>query len=122
MTCLNCSTENTDGRKFCRECGRLMVHYCQKCGFANSLHDNYCGGCGVNLSDKQVTAGDDHMKSPAVPGNYGSYSDDDIKELISEQSQSKKKQKKKKEKPAVSQDVLDNIFDSDATGSGEKEG
>ncbi len=122
MTCFNCTAENADGRKFCRECGQRMVHYCQKCGFANALDDKYCGGCGMHVTEKEEVTDSEVLTPVPLTGNVGAYSDADMEELISEQSESKKKRKKEKETPAVSQDILDNIFDSGSADSEEKEG
>ncbi len=121
MTCLKCTTDNEYGRRFFRECGELMVTACQKCGFANAVNDKYCGGCGMQLAAQEDTADHETLSSISIIGHGTAYSDADMEELISEQSESKKKRKKDKKTPAVSQDVLDNIFDSGTADSGEKE-
>lgn len=116
MRCQKCSTENSEKRKFCSECGALIAAYCRHCGFANSLTDKYCGGCGLNLSeimmpDKHGASGSQTSEKPS-----GKYSADDINELFQEKSEKAVKEQKKKksgEAEPVSQDFLDSIFDSD---------
>lgn len=116
MDCLKCSTKNSEGRKFCSECGSLIVNFCRKCGFVNSLTDKYCGGCGVNLVNIKASGGKEDIPLEPSDGTFGKYSINDIRELIDENSQkqdSKPKKKEIKEGEEVSQDMLDTIFDSD---------
>lgn len=115
MQCLKCSTENSEGRRFCRECGLPIVNFCQKCGFHNSLIDKYCGGCGAHLVGINIPVSRENISSKVPAGVINKYSADDISELIDVLSQEKDKKVKKKETKEhdeVSQDLLDNIFDS----------
>ena len=48
--CSACKAENTDGRKFCGECGAPIATPCASCGFANEGAAKFCGGCGKPLS------------------------------------------------------------------------
>jgi class 3 adenylate cyclase/tetratricopeptide (TPR) repeat protein len=49
MRCPNCQTENRDGRRFCAQCGVLILPKCAACGFANEPGEKFCGGCGAPL-------------------------------------------------------------------------
>jgi len=114
MNCPKCSTSNADPRKFCRECGALIVTYCPRCGFSNTPNDKFCGGCGINLADMSVPAQQcgRQGETAMVPGKY-SY--EDITELVQGQTQKKVPGQKKKEMKttdSVSQDLLDSMFDS----------
>jgi class 3 adenylate cyclase/tetratricopeptide (TPR) repeat protein len=46
MKCPKCRTENTDARKFCRECGLSFSQSCSECGYENLIGDKFCGKCG----------------------------------------------------------------------------
>lgn len=109
MRCPSCAAENSDIRKFCRECGFRIAVHCRKCGFPNSLDDKYCGGCGIDLSVMESS----EASGRAAPGQYSS---EDLTELLSDRPQKGEKQARKKtlkETDTVSQDFLDDIFDSD---------
>ncbi len=56
MRCPQCRAENHEGRRFCAECGALLVGRCASCGFSNEPGANFCGGCGAALA------------RPAAPG------------------------------------------------------
>jgi hypothetical protein len=118
MLCYKCNIENTEGRKYCRECGSLIVQFCLKCGFSNHLTDKYCGGCGESLTHiltpESIKVAPD--ASPKMPA--GKYSKEDISELFQKADQ---KIVKKKETQEASQDVLDNIFSSDKNDSDTQE-
>jgi hypothetical protein len=49
MKCPKCQTENSDHRKFCRECGAKLLRLCQSCSAENLPGDKFCGECGHNL-------------------------------------------------------------------------
>jgi hypothetical protein len=115
--CPNCSAENAEARKFCRECGSLIVVFCAKCGFANTQQDRFCGGCGTNLSDTTTTKPSESIPLPASSQAYSAY---DINELVDDTSQAEEKPKKQKTKPEtdkVSQDLIDSIFGPEETDS-----
>ena len=50
MICPNCAASNTDGRKFCLECGTRLAAGCPACGAQNDASAKFCGECGVALS------------------------------------------------------------------------
>src|ERR1700730_894035 len=49
MRCQNCSTENSEGAKFCIQCGNPFQRLCQKCGFGNPPEARFCAQCGAPL-------------------------------------------------------------------------
>lgn len=120
LICSKCKSENSDRRKFCRECGALIANFCRKCGFHNSFGDKYCGGCGTSMSPGQLGtaplpegAGEN---TPSAAGILTSakYTAEDIKELIDSQPDKKEKKIKKKETAEageLSQDALDRMFE-----------
>ncbi len=114
INCNKCSAQNTESRKFCRECGTLMVLYCQQCGFGNLQNDKYCGGCGINLSE-MIMPDRQPLQQTQTPAGTGKYSSDDISELMQEKTIKTAPADRKKEikgTDAVSQDMLDSIFDA----------
>jgi hypothetical protein len=121
MLCYKCNTENTGGRKYCRECGSLIVRFCLKCGFGNHLTDKYCGSCGESLTHIITTESIEVAPdaSPQMPA--GKYSKEDISELFRKADHKMVKTKEKKETQEASQDVLDNIFSSDKNDSDTQE-
>ena len=50
MICSNCAASNTEGRKFCLECGTRLAAGCPACGAQNDASAKFCGECGVALS------------------------------------------------------------------------
>ena len=50
MKCPQCSTDNSETRKFCRECGEKLLLECPKCNYENLPGDKFCGDCGFDLS------------------------------------------------------------------------
>ena len=50
MKCPQCSAENSETRKFCRECGEKLVLKCPKCNSENLPGDKFCGDCGCDLA------------------------------------------------------------------------
>ncbi|MEW6107577.1 MAG: zinc ribbon domain-containing protein [Nitrospirota bacterium] len=124
MYCLNCSIENSEGRKFCRECGSSIMNLCRKCGFINSLTDKYCGGCGTGLQSHKKPASEDSMSPDESLEISGKYSKDDISELFDRQSKSRDKDAKKKDTKdtdEVSQELIDLIFGPDDKEKTEKD-
>jgi class 3 adenylate cyclase len=49
MRCSNCKTENSEGLKFCNECGAALKKPCPSCGFENAPASKFCGQCGAAL-------------------------------------------------------------------------
>ena len=50
LICPNCSTENTAGSKFCRECAAPLSAGCPNCGFVNLPNSKFCSECATPLS------------------------------------------------------------------------
>ncbi len=49
MQCPRCHAQNSEGRRFCAECGTSLGRACRSCGFANEPEAEFCGGCGERL-------------------------------------------------------------------------
>lgn len=117
--------ENSERRKFCSECGSLIINLCPRCGFHNSLIDKYCGGCGAHLIGINTPVSRESISSKVTAEVINNkYSTADISELIdvlSQENDKKVKKKEVKEKDEISQDLLDNIFDSKDGEINEKE-
>lgn len=94
MRCPRCNTENSESRRFCRECGSFIANTCRSCGFNNSLTDKYCGGCGTNLLET-TAPGKKGIVSQMSQKGSGKYSSEDITELIEEDTGQKKRDIKK---------------------------
>lgn len=68
MLCQRCSAENSEGRRFCAQCGAPLPQPCPACGFANNPGDRFCGGCGKPLGQAADAA---PPPSPAAsPGEH----------------------------------------------------
>jgi class 3 adenylate cyclase/tetratricopeptide (TPR) repeat protein len=50
MRCSKCAAENREGRKFCAECGTVLILRCPSCGAENEPAEKFCGECGASLS------------------------------------------------------------------------
>jgi len=50
MKCPKCQADNSETRKFCRECGVKLLLICSQCGSENLPGDKFCGECGHNLA------------------------------------------------------------------------
>src|SRR4029077_4769099 len=46
MQCPRCQAENSEGRRFCGDCGLSLALPCPSCGFVNEGSAKFCGGCG----------------------------------------------------------------------------
>ncbi|HEY93341.1 MAG TPA: zinc-ribbon domain-containing protein, partial [Dehalococcoidia bacterium] len=55
MKCPHCQTENSETRKFCRECGAKLINICPQCGTENPPEDKFCGECGQSLTELTAT-------------------------------------------------------------------
>lgn len=56
MDCPGCHAKNRDGRRFCAECGAVLVAACPICGTPNLPAEAFCGGCGKRFADDAVPA------------------------------------------------------------------
>jgi len=116
LICSKCKTNNSDRRKFCRECGALIANFCGRCGFQNSFGDQYCGGCGLLISAAASwpeAAREGATPAAAIPGS-AKYTAEEIKELIEAQAGRKEKKVRKKEAEdtgELSQEELDRMFE-----------
>jgi len=62
MKCPKCQFENTEGAKFCNECGNKLEVACPACGKINSLGSKFCNGCGHDLRRPTVAPPIDYSK------------------------------------------------------------
>ena len=49
MRCSNCGAENSEGNRFCGDCGAALAHRCARCGAYNPAGKRFCGDCGAAL-------------------------------------------------------------------------
>ncbi len=56
MTCPNCGTENSAGRRFCGACAAPLEQACPACGAANEPGMRFCGACAHPLDQGTATA------------------------------------------------------------------
>jgi class 3 adenylate cyclase/tetratricopeptide (TPR) repeat protein len=53
MLCSACGTENSQGKRFCTECGAPLASTCVTCGAALVGDEKFCGECGTAVSGPQ---------------------------------------------------------------------
>jgi class 3 adenylate cyclase/tetratricopeptide (TPR) repeat protein len=51
VVCSSCGTANSDGARFCNECGTPLALACASCGHAYRPGQKFCENCGTPLSD-----------------------------------------------------------------------
>src|SRR5215475_6780044 len=49
MRCPSCGCDNTQGLKFCEECGTQLLRVCPSCGQPVRPTAKFCGECGTTL-------------------------------------------------------------------------
>ncbi len=49
MKCPKCHTENPEKKKFCHECGAMLLALCSQCGVEILPSDKFCGECGKKI-------------------------------------------------------------------------
>lgn len=49
MRCLQCGSENREGRRYCAQCGAAVAVVCPDCKFLNLAAETFCGGCAKRL-------------------------------------------------------------------------
>src|SRR5213083_116582 len=61
MECPRCHYANTDGARFCGECGASLTRdvTCSSCGHANPAGQTFCNGCGHRLDESARSAARD---------------------------------------------------------------
>ena len=64
MRCSNCGAENSEGKRFCGDCGAALAHRCARCGADNPAGKRFCGDCGAAL---EATDGSAQRPSPPPP-------------------------------------------------------
>jgi len=64
MRCLKCQFENSEGAKFCNECGNPLEITCPKCGKANPPGSKFCNGCGQKVEKEEAV----EKKGPSIEG------------------------------------------------------
>jgi len=111
ITCGKCSASNSERRKFCSECGSLIVSFCKKCGFTNQVTNKYYGGCGVSLTAMDEAALEETREQPAT-GKYSAAEIRELTEFRSEKKDSKTKKKGETDADQMSQDAVNEIFNS----------
>ncbi|MBT4266045.1 MAG: AAA family ATPase [Deltaproteobacteria bacterium] len=62
MKCQKCESENSENRKFCRECGVKLLVICPECKSENLPVDKFCGECGGNLRKSSESSALDFEK------------------------------------------------------------
>jgi class 3 adenylate cyclase/predicted ATPase len=66
MRCSGCGFDNTEGTKFCGECGTPLASGCRHCGAENPPGFKFCGQCGQALTPGPAIA--DASRNRARPG------------------------------------------------------
>ena len=56
MRCSSCGFDNTEGIKFCGECGTPLASGCRHCGAENPPGFKFCGQCGQALTAAPAVA------------------------------------------------------------------
>src|SRR5215472_5210548 len=56
MRCSKCGAENPVSKKFCGDCGALLVNLCPKCRADNPAGKRFCGECGTALGASATVA------------------------------------------------------------------
>ena len=54
-TCPKCGHNNPADMKFCQKCRTSLTVSCRRCGSQNALTTEFCGNCGVKLSEATFT-------------------------------------------------------------------
>jgi len=53
---------NDGWRRYCGACGLALSPAC-KCGFVNTKHDRFCGGCGTTMGKPKPV----HLPAKTIP-------------------------------------------------------
>ncbi len=49
MECSACGAQNPEGKRFCADCGSVLVDLCPRCASVNPPGKKFCGECGTGL-------------------------------------------------------------------------
>src|SRR5215475_6747072 len=75
MRCPSCGFDNTQGLKFCEECGTQLLRACPSCGQQVRPTAKFCGDCGTPLTtggSPQAGATPKPARRKATHGTQGS--------------------------------------------------
>ena len=61
MRCRQCQATIHPGRRFCFNCGAVLIATCLACGHANQSTDKFCGGCGQPMTSSPTATRSDHI-------------------------------------------------------------
>ena len=67
MRCSKCGANNRESRKFCGQCGSVLVTSCPQCGACNEPSEKYCGDCGAALATSAKTRDDSQLRIIDTP-------------------------------------------------------
>ena len=68
MVCSSCQTENSEGSKFCRECGSALALRCPSCGSGYESGQKFCQECGSALAAPSTPSRGVEPRPAAVSG------------------------------------------------------
>jgi class 3 adenylate cyclase/tetratricopeptide (TPR) repeat protein len=54
MDCPRCGHGNTEGQRFCGDCGNALASACATCGSSNPPGQRFCGNCGAALTGAAI--------------------------------------------------------------------
>jgi class 3 adenylate cyclase len=61
MCCAKCGAENSEGNRFCGDCGAPLEDRCSQCGADNPTGKRFCGDCGAALA---ASGGSEQSRDP----------------------------------------------------------
>src|SRR5215471_3880609 len=64
MHCAKCGAENSEGKRFCGDCGAPLENRCSHCGADNPAGKRFCGDCGAALA---ASGGSEQSRDPLPP-------------------------------------------------------
>lgn len=83
IKCPNCSTENPDDHRFCKQCGTRLNLECSKCKTENTVDYQFCKNCGTQIqSPIQTSSQAQQPKSGTTPFDVPALYQPTLKSLI----------------------------------------